>query len=374
MSEEKSIEVYGRLIEACTRKNIPFVCFRLPEQSGFQTWIIESGKIQMFEKIDEVFNKSGFVYAPFHRKTNYPVIFFEPEIIIENTDIKPEITERIDSIERLYPKDQIHPPEETPKSLYLRQAEKIISQFDERFSKAVLSRVSHLSLKNELNAGRYFINLQEAYPDAFCHLIHIPGTGTWSGATPEMLLRMDPKIIQTVSLAGTRKFHQTVYPLIWEQKELEEQNIVTNYIIDCLRKFDISDYQVGPLQTVRAGLASHLSTTITFKNSGLKDNLSAFIEELHPTPAVCGLPKEDALNLILNTEIHNREYYSGYCGVLNIYGKSDLFVNIRCMKVFGDKVALFIGGGLTKGSDPEKEWKETRLKAQTLSKLIVGYR
>lgn len=371
MLVEKSIEAYDRLIEACIRKNIPFVCFRLPDQPGFQTWIIESGRIQMFEETGDVINKSGFVYAPFHRETHFPVIFFEPELIVENTEITTDITQRIDSINQLYPADQIQPPEETPKSLYLRQADRIISQFDKRFSKAVLSRVCHLSLKTRLNAGRFFIRLQEVYPGAFCHLIHIPGTGTWAGATPEMLLRTDQQIIKTVSLAGTRNFLQTNNSLVWETKELEEQNIVTNYIKDCLEKFDIKDYQVDPLQTIRAGLADHLSTTISFKNSELKETLSAFIEELHPTPAVCGLPKEDALNLILDTEIHNREYYSGYCGVLNINKKSDLFVNLRCMKVFRDKVVLFVGGGLTKGSDPEKEWEETTLKAQTLSKFFI---
>jgi isochorismate synthase len=371
MPGEQSIEAYERLIEACIRKNIPFVCFSLPDQPGFYTWIIETGRIQMFEKIGDVINKSGFVYAPFHRKTNFPVIFFEPELIVENTEITPDIIHRIDSINQLYPEVPVEPPEETPKSLYLRQAERMISHFDKRFTKAVLSRVCHLSLKTRLNAGRFFISLQEAYPGAFCHLIHIPGTGTWCGATPEMLLRSDQQIIKTVSLAGTRNYHPTNHSLDWNAKELEEQNIVTNYIKDCLKKFGITEYQVDALQTVRAGLAAHLSTTISFKKSDLKEKISTFIGELHPTPAVCGLPKEDALNLILETEIHNREYYSGYCGLLNINKKTDLFVNLRCMKVFREKVVMYSGGGLTLGSDPEKEWEETRLKTRTLSKLLI---
>ncbi|MFU8843311.1 MAG: chorismate-binding protein [Bacteroidales bacterium] len=370
MSTVKSTESFAALIQVCIRKSIPFVCFRLPEQSGFQTWIIESGKIQMFEKIDEVFNKSGFVYAPFHRKTNFPVILLEPETIIHNFDMPSDLTERIELLNPLYPDFNQNPPEKTIKSVYLSQAMDFISRFDEKMIKAVLSRVEHVGIDETFNTGKFFITLQNTYPGAFCHLIHIPGTGTWCGATPEMLLRMDQKIIRTVSLAGTRNFHQTDHSLVWEPKELEEQNIVTNYILDCLKKFGISDYHIDPLQTVSAGLAVHLSTTISFKKSGLQEKLSAFIEELHPTPAVCGLPKEDALNLILDTEIHNREYYSGYCGLLHMHNKSDLFVNLRCMKVFKDKVALFIGGGLTKCSDPEREWEETRLKARTLSRII----
>jgi isochorismate synthase len=90
------------------------------------------------------------------------------------------------------------------------------------------------------------------------------------GATPEMLLRSDQQIIKTVSLAGTRNFHQRIILWIGTPKELEEQNIVTNYIKDCLKKFGITEYQVDPLQTVRAGLAAHLSTTISFKNPNSK--------------------------------------------------------------------------------------------------------
>ncbi len=98
--------------------------------------------------------------------------------------------------------------------------------------------------------------------------------------------------------------------------------------------------------------------------------MTEFISALHPTPAVCGLPKERALELIYKTEMHNREYYAGYCGPINYQGKTDLFVNLRCMKILPDKLALYIGGGLTAKSDPEKEWEETVLKANTLLSVI----
>jgi isochorismate synthase len=125
----------------------------------------------------------------------------------------------------------------------------------------------------------------------------------------------------------------------------------------------------GP-QTIQAGNAIHLSTKFSFDESSIQNRLADFIERLHPTPAVCGLTKEKALELILKTEKHNREYYSGFCGPINMKEKTDLFVNLRCMKILKDKLVLFIGGGLTAKSEIEKEWEETKLKSRTLLSLI----
>jgi isochorismate synthase len=370
MTGTKNSESFFQLIGLCIQKNIPFVCFKLPNEPGFQTWIIKSGNIVMAEGIADVMNRSGFIYAPFHRKTNFPVIFYKPELIIDNTENLNEVIDRIEAIDPLYPEYYIPVPEETPKSLYIRQASDMISRFDRRFRKAVLSRVKHILVENRFNPGRFFFRLQNEYPEAFCHLIHIPNTGTWSGATPEMLLRTDHLYVKTVSLAGTRKSAITDGKTEWGKKEIEEQGIVTAYIEDLLRKFAVSEYMTRPTQTIKAGVVSHLSTAISFLSSDLKNRVGDFLEELHPTPAVCGFPKEDALRLILKTEGHNREYYAGICGLINMENKTDLFVNLRCMKILNDKVVLYIGGGLTAGSDPENEWEEGCLKAQTLSNLL----
>ena len=98
--------------------------------------------------------------------------------------------------------------------------------------------------------------------------------------------------------------------------------------------------------------------------------MAEFINKLQPTPAVCGLPKDRALDLIMKTEQHNREYYAGFCGPINYLHKTDLFVNLRCMKILKGQFALFVGGGLTAKSEPEKEWAETELKSETLKRII----
>ena len=355
-----------KIIDSCFRKNIPFVSFRYPNEKKIFTWVQISGKIIYVENAGEVINKSGFVYAPFHRKTNFPVVFFEPEIIIEDEDIENSLLKEIENSNLLYPNYEINKPEETDKQEYLTQAHKFIDSFDDNFQKAVLSRVKIIE-KKDIDTGKLFLELKNEYPQAFCHLIHIPGAGTWAGATPETLIRTNPEIAKTASIAGTLPANEKTK---WHSKESEEQQIVTDYIENLLKEFKIKSYKKEKTETIKAGNALHLSTGFQFPTSELRGNIAGFIEKLHPTPAVCGSPKEKALNLILETERHNREYYSGFLGTVNMKANTDLFVNLRCMKILPDRLALFVGGGLTKGSVPEKEWEETVLKTETLLALL----
>ena len=359
-----------KLFNLCLEKNIPFVTFRLPDEDSIKTWIQLSGKFNLLENLLEVADKSGFVYAPFHRKTNFPVIFFEPDLIIEKEDFDESLIKEISDKAPMYPDQIFELPHESGKEEYLKQAETFIHSFDKVFTKAVLSRVL---LKNKLehfDIGKFFFRLQEKYPNVFCHLINIPGAGCWTGATPETLLKIDKDMVQTVSLAGTQPTTDSEKEILWKVKEMEEQRLVTNYIIEVFKRFDIRDFQIEGPQTIQAGNAYHLSTKFSFDKSDIKNKIGAFIENFHPTPAVCGLPKEKALELILKTEKHNREYYSGFCGPMNIEGKTDLYVNLRCMKILKDRLALYVGGGLTGKSLPKKEWQETELKSRTLLSLI----
>jgi len=101
-----------------------------------------------------------------------------------------------------------------------------------------------------------------------------------------------------------------------------------------------------------------LATEFGFDKSFIDNKLGKFLVEIHPTPAVCGFPKEKALDLIFDIEKHNREYYSGFMGTVNVENATNLFVNLRCMKILPEKLALFTGGGITGDSIPEKEWEQ----------------
>jgi isochorismate synthase len=105
------------------------------------------------------------------------------------------------------------------------------------------------------------------------------------------------------------------------------------------------------------------------RNLSFKDK-AKMITALHPTPAVCGLPKLKALDLIKDVETHDREYYAGYWGPLEANGDFALYVNLRSMKIAENQLSLFVGGGIIADSLPQKEWEETQLKAQTLLSVI----
>jgi hypothetical protein len=107
-------------------------------------------------------------------------------------------------------------------------------------------------------------------------------------------------------------------------------------------------------------------------NFPLPDNkkLGELLKRLHPTPAVCGLPKEETYRFIRENEGYDRSYYSGFIGWLAPEGKSDLYVNLRCMNILRGSFVLYAGGGILASSEIESEWLETEAKMQTMKRLI----
>ena len=92
---------------------------------------------------------------------------------------------------------------------------------------------------------------------------------------------------------------------------------------------------------------------------------------MHPTPAVCGIPKQESLHFIGKNEGYDRGFYSGVVGMLNPDGKTDLYVNLRCANITGHKIVLYAGGGILASSDMESEWQETEEKMKTIGNVIT---
>ena len=99
---------------------------------------------------------------------------------------------------------------------------------------------------------------------------------------------------------------------------------------------------------------------------------SVMLKLLHPTSAVCGMPKEQASKFLKDHEDMDREFYSGYLGPVNIMAETSIYVNLRCAKLLGNKGILFAGAGVTRDSDPEKEWNETELKMNTIKDVLLS--
>ena len=136
---------------------------------------------------------------------------------------------------------------------------------------------------------------------------------------------------------------------------------------ECLEQFTDDFREEGP-RTVRAANLVHLRSDFTFK---LADNnkIGDLLQALHPTPAVCGLPKREAFKFIVKNEHTPRRYYSGFMGPV-AQEDTHLYVSLRCMNIDGDVCHLYAGGGLLKDSVEEQEWLETEAKMETMKKLL----
>ena len=217
-----------------------------------------------------------------------------------------------------------------------------------------------------------FYKACEMYPRLFIALVETPQTGCWLTATPEILLDGKAQDWRTIALAGTMKLEGDQLngegeTLTWSTKNIQEQRIVATYITECLEQFTGDFREEGP-RTVRAANLVHLRSDFTFKLAA-NEHIGDVLQALHPTPAVCGLPKREAFNFIVKNEHTPRRYYSGFMGPLQM-DDTHLYVSLRCMNIEGDKCHLYAGGGLLKDSTEEQEWQETEAKMETMKRLI----
>ena len=329
-------------------KQIPFVCYVKPNEN---VWNL---LIQQNDELVEFTNQSGFVFVPFHEGKQV-VIPFEGNSFshgnLENLVNKPTENFTSDSNQKEAFEDLV-----TKGVSAIQQSE---------FDKVVLSR--KIVLKKQIAIIETFQNLIPSYPTAFRYLFFHPKVGLWMGATPEQLVKINQSQFETVALAGTQLYSENV---IWEAKEIEEQQFVTDYIVTKV-KDKVNNLAFSDAKTVKAGNLVHLKS---FISGELTPDFQAndLIKSLHPTPAVCGLPKEQAIDFILKNEGYNRKYYAGFLGEYNKNNQTDLFVNLRCLEVENDVVNIYVGCGITKDSNPEKEFIETENKSMTMRNVLVS--
>ena len=144
---------------------------------------------------------------------------------------------------------------------------------------------------------------------------------------------------------------------------------MTGYINDILLKFCDNIKSDGP-HAIKAGNVTHLATYFSGKlKPEYRKNYMPILRDLHPTPAVCGIPLDISRDFLLQHENFDRSLYSGFLGPIS-ESKADIFVNLRCMQVFSKYALLYAGAGIVAGSIPENEWLETEEKMNTLLKFL----
>lgn len=352
-----------------------FALYRLPWTDECHFILQTTEETQTLENITELNGKKGFVIAPFQQTEEHPIVLIRPDITAYDWT---EITQAVTSLELTdfispYKNQPIGPVkqlnEEERYDRYYAAFRRFMEPLKEKkIKKLVLSRPAFCSIDDDFSPLETFVKACNDYPRMMIYLCHTPVSGTWLGSTPEILLSGQGHNWKTVALAGTLPIIDGVEPTEWSSKNQEEQAIVAEYIRKIIKKHGLKMIEKGPY-TARAGQLVHLKTDFLFQLKGT-ECLGELLNELHPTPAICGLPKAEAYRFITENEGYDRRYYSGFVGWINPEGQSDIYVNLRCMEIRSKEVKLYAGGGILPSSEIRSEWEETSQKMETMRNLL----
>jgi menaquinone-specific isochorismate synthase len=235
-------------------------------------------------------------------------------------------------------------------------------------SKLVCVRPTVVELSRPLAVGRLLGALEA--PRALRYLVRRNGT-SFFGATPERLVSLDGRKIATEAIAGTSlPGSDQASALLASAKEREEHRIVVEEISAALAGLGAATISAPLPEPLDLGRLQHLRTRIAAR-SRRPTHLLEVAERLHPTPAVAGAPREQALDLLARQQPRGA-WYSGAVGWFDCGGDGELHVALRCGSTRGRKLELWAGAGIVAGSDPERELQEIRLKTSTLLAPLLG--
>ena len=331
-----------------------YAYYRLPYATDYS--IIRSDNPErILTSYEQIGRESGFVVAPFLNSRTTPIVLIQPDHIETNsltqTDETPKVSQHVET---------------TVGDKY----EQVFEVFHEailngHFMKLVLSRSFERDMP-DVEPEALFFEACRRYPRLMIMLVSTPTTGTWLVASPEILLTGDGSWWRTMALAGTMPYKDGYQE--WNEKNQQEQRFVEAYIEDRLSDFSVEILKDGP-RTKRAGNLVHLCTDFRF-HIAEGCYIGEVLASLHPTPAVCGIPKMKARDFILVNENTQRRYYSGFMGPVNIDSHTHLYVSLRCAQLKENRAVLYAGGGIMPDSTLQSEWDETENKMQTINALL----
>ena len=360
-----------------------YAYYRLPYADTYTRLIQRNGEPLRLLSYAQLDGQEGFVFAPFSITEECPLLLLQPDEITEGIKVG---TEEDGNLEAVNADGAAHDGIGSPTLSYHIAFSNFHAQIaDGNFRKLVLARCDKVSGCPSLDAEQLFLRACRLYPRLFVALVSTPFSGTWLMATPEILLEGSDSAWRTIALAGTMQLHdeQLAFDtplrsaseaqeeqahIAWNSKNIQEQRYVATYVIETLEQFASRIDEEGP-RTVRAGHLVHLRSDFNFTLPDT-NHLGSLLQALHPTPAVCGLPKREAWQFILRNEYAPRRYYSGFAGMLQPTGDTHLYVSLRCMEILQDHCLLYAGGGLLRDSVEQQEWEETEAKMQTMRKLF----
>ncbi|MDZ7605975.1 MAG: isochorismate synthase [Cyclobacteriaceae bacterium] len=392
VSSQTRIISQSNLFKSIRQRGFACAFYRLPQHTNSNI-IIDTKGARNLEKLTVEDGEEGFVFHPFSSQS-HDIKFLRKDIhfvtdtknermkLIRSVLPESEIWERLQWVNEEKSSESHHQAtakqaeDSHEKSRFVNLVNHAIENIrDGKLQKVIAARKKNISLKADFDPVLLFQHLCRMNENSFVYLTYIPGVGVWCGATPEALMEKDrDDFFKTVALAATQEKLPdiAISEVSWTQKDIEEQALVSRYVINCFKKIRLREFEeVGP-RSYSIGNLIHLKTDfVVDMNLVQYPNLcSEMLELLHPTSAVCGMPKEEAMQFIIDNEGFDREYYSGYLGPVNIMEESHIFVNLRCMKLANSHAELFAGAGILSNSQPEKEWHETEIKMDTVLSFL----
>ena len=238
--------------------------------------------------------------------------------------------------------------------------------------KVVLAQALDVDLAGELSLPDVLTRLGRTYPECYRFLVEPEPSesrpqSSFFGATPERLVSLRGRTVETDALAGTTGRGETPAEDEWlaqelarDEKNAHEHDLVAETIEEQLSPF-AGTVSAGSRRIKRLATVQHLWTPIT-ATLDRDEHVLSLVEALHPTPAVGGLPPETALRTIRETEPFDRGWYAAPVGWIDAAGYGTFAVALRSAVVRGDTATLFAGVGIVADSDPDREWDEVQLK------------
>jgi menaquinone-specific isochorismate synthase len=240
---------------------------------------------------------------------------------------------------------------------------------DGELTKLVLAVRQQLDLDGPLDPLALLANLRHSQPGSCRFLWQQRGGEALLGASPERLLTLRQGLLRSDALAGTAPLGETAADLLSSGKDRHEHELVVETITAVLQRAGLTPRRPRHPRLARHGALVHLHTPITAHlepSTRCAHQPLALAEALHPTPAVAGLPRREAMAWLRSLEPFERGHYAAPIGWIDSAGDTDLRVAIRSGTLRDRRLELTAGAGLVRGSRADKELQEVALKLDVL--------
>jgi menaquinone-specific isochorismate synthase len=305
-------------------------------------------------------------------------------LIAAETAIRP-LAERIWQAHRTFSSLDYEGPPPAPRYTVVKEAEvgpeshytEIVKAALEQirsgaYDKIVLARAIDLTFDTPCAPLRILDRLRRRFPECSSFSLQNSLGTRFIGATPESLIGVDKGTFCTEAIAGSAPRGEGAVDdareagaLLRSAKDLREHQHVVASILKRLHQLGLDASSPEAPELYPLANVQHLRTPIKGRLCG-DQHILDLAENLHPTPAVGGTPREAVLGDIRQWEPFARGLFAGLVGWYDAAGNGELIVGIRSALIRGEQARIYAGAGIVEGSDPEREWHETQVKMEAL--------